>query len=112
MLPDAGDIAWVEFDQTRGTEQFGRRPALVLSDAHYHRYSPRAVVCPISTVGRRWPFDVALPAGVRAKGFVLVDQIRTIDRETRMFRIIERVSGEFLEAVRIRVAQLIGLALK
>src|SRR5579885_2231981 len=64
MIPEIGDVAWVEFDPVIGTEQAGRRPALVLSDRTYHELSRRAVVCPISTRARPWAFNVPLPSGM------------------------------------------------
>jgi mRNA interferase MazF len=84
MLPEIGDVAWVEFDPVMGTEQAGRRPALVLSDRAYHELSRRTVVCPISTTARPWAFNVPLPPGMVTTGMVLVDQIRAIDRKQRM----------------------------
>lgn len=111
MLPDAGDIAWVELDLVRGTEQLGRRPALVLTGTAYHQRSLRSVVCPITSAIRPWALDVPLPRSLRTRGVVLVDQVRAIDREARLFRIVERVSDEFLDEVRTGVAQLIGLRL-
>ena len=65
MLPDAGDIAWVEFDPVKGTEQAGRRPALFLTDRAYHENSRSALVCPITSNLHRWPFNVALPPGLK-----------------------------------------------
>ena len=109
MLPDAGDIAWVEFDPILGTEQAGRRPALLLSSRVYHEVSPRAVVCPITTTERAWPFDVAIPAGCHTRGFVLIDQVRTVDRPQRMFGLIERVPPTFLAEIRERLAVLLGI---
>jgi mRNA interferase MazF len=108
MLPRAGDIAWVELGPVRDTEQDGRRPALLLSDSGYHEVSRRAVICPISSTERPWPFNVPLPSGLATTGVVLVDQVRTIDRPTRMFDVIERVPDEVLSEVRERIAALIG----
>ena len=110
MIPDAGDIAWVEFCVTVGTEQSERRPALILSGAGYHSRAPRAVVCPITTTERSWPFDVALPPGLRTRGFVLVDQIRSVDRTGRVFRLIERAPSDVVESVRLALASLLGIA--
>jgi len=93
MLLRAGDIAWVELGPVRGGEQDGRRPALFLSDSDYHEISRRAVVCPISSTERPWPFHVPLPAGLATTGFVLVDQIRTIGRTERMFDFIEHAQN-------------------
>jgi mRNA interferase MazF len=110
MQPDAGDIAWVEFGPIRGTEQAGRRPALLISGRAYHKVSPRAVVCPITTTERDWPFDAALPQACETRGFVLVDQVRTVDRSQRMFDFIETVPPGFLAEVRGRLAALLGLS--
>ena len=108
MLPDAGDIAWVEFDPVRGTEQAGRRPALVLTPQAYHQRSTRALVCPITSNVRPWPFKIMLPEGLKTTGAVLVDQLRAIDRSERLFTIIERAPREvLLEAIR-RLAALLG----
>jgi mRNA interferase MazF len=109
MLPDAGDIAWVEFDPILGTEQAGRRPALLLSSRVYHEVSPRAVVCPITKTKRNWPFDVAIPPGYQTQGFVLIDQIRTVDRPERMFETIEKVSPAFLSEIQERLAAFLGI---
>jgi mRNA interferase MazF len=99
-LPNAGDIRWVELDPIMGTEQAGRRPALVVSSLEYHRVSPRALVCPISRNDAPWPFNVALPDDLKTQGAVLVDQARSIDRASRLHRHIERVPDGILEAVR------------
>jgi len=108
MLPDAGDIAWVEFDPVRGTEQAGRRPALVLTPQAYHQRSTRALVCPITSNVRPWPFKIMLPEGLKTTGAVLVDQLRAIDRSERLFTIIERAPrAVLLEALR-RLAALLG----
>jgi len=107
MLPDIGDIAWIEFDLAQGIEQQGRRPALVLTGRDYHQRSPRTVVCPITSKERPWPFSVLLPAGLKTRGAVLVDQVRTIDRTGRMFEIIERAPSDLLSEVRGRLAALL-----
>lgn len=111
MLPEAGDIAWVEFDPVVGTEQAGRRPALVVSNLIYHEASRRAVVCPITSKAREWPFNVPLPLGFKTEGVVLVDQVRTIERSQRMFDIVERMPDSLVAEVRGRLASLLGISL-
>jgi mRNA interferase MazF len=107
MLPDIGDIAWIEFDPVKGTEQSGRRPGLILTSRGYHQRSRRAIVCPITSNEKPWAFNVPLPPEMKIKGSVLVDQVRTIDRQDRMFDIIERVPAEVLSEVRGRLAALL-----
>ena len=111
LLPDVGDIAWVEFDPARGTEQAGRRPALVLTPRSYHEQSRRAVVCPITSNIRAWPSNVSLPEGLKTKGVVLVDQVRAIDRTERMFGTIETAPADVLAGVRAKLAALLGMDL-
>src|SRR4051812_36505655 len=107
MLPRAGDIGWFELGPVRGNEQHGRGLALLLSDSDYHEISGRAVICPISSTERRWPFNVPLPGGLATEGVVLIDQIRTIDRAERMFDFTEHVPDNVLSKVRGRVAALL-----
>jgi mRNA interferase MazF len=109
LLPDAGDITWVEFDPVLGSEQAGRRPALVLTSRIYHESSRRAFVCPITRTIRHWPSEVSLPEGLKTKGVVLVDQIRAIDRAQRMFEIVETVPQHLMAAVRFKLAALLGI---
>ncbi len=110
-LPNVGDIVWIDFDPIKGTEQAGRRPALVLTPRSYHEKSTRTVVCPITSKARPWPWDVSLPRGLRTQGVVLVDQVRTIDRAPRMFELIETAPDELIAEVLGRLASLLGMNL-
>jgi mRNA interferase MazF len=105
----AGDIAWVDLDPVKGSEQAGRRPALIISGAIYHEASRRAVICPITRNTRPWPFNVPLPPGLETKGTVLVDQVRSIDRAERLFDFVERAPPEVLADVRGQLAALFGI---
>jgi mRNA interferase MazF len=110
-LPDAGDIAWVELDDTRSTEQSGRRPALILTPRSYHETSRRMIICPITSKLRDWPANVNLPQGLETKGTVLVDQIRSIDRQQRVFDVIESVPQSVLTEVHAKLAALLDINL-
>lgn len=107
---DAGDVAWVELDPVLGTEQAGRRPALVLSTRSYHEVSARAVVCPITSQARPWPFNVIIPQHLAVDGVILVDQIRTLHRPSRIFDVIGRLPDEVVGEVRDVLAALTGMS--
>lgn len=111
MTFNPGDVAWVEFGPPFGTEQAGRRPALVLTNDSYHRLARRALVCPITSNRREWTFHVPIPPGLAVEGVVMVDQVRMIDREIRMFDLIGSLPVETLAEVRGRLAILINLPL-
>lgn len=82
-VPERGDIVWLEFDQRRGHEQAGRRPALVVSPEVYNRKAGLALVCPITSSVKGYPFEVAIPRGSKVAGVVLCDQIRSVDWRVR-----------------------------
>ncbi len=105
----AGDLVWVVFDPVIGTEQGGRRPAIVLTDEAYNSLYPRSVVCPITRNTTFWPTKVILPPGMETIGAVLADQPRTLQREGRGFRFIEHAPEQVLADVRAIVASLLGI---
>lgn len=106
----AGDIVWADFDPVRGNEQGGVRPAIVLTSSGFHENSTKAIVCPITRNPAPWPTKIVLPEGMRTKGFVLADQIRTLHRSERGFRFIESAPPDVLQRVRAIVGELIGIA--
>src|SRR6476469_7002434 len=99
----AGDLVWVDLRPTRGREQGGVRPAVVLTDREFHRRNATAIVCPITSNKRPWPTKVILPDGLPAEGSILTDQVRVLDRTQRGFRHIGRVPDDILEEVRARL---------
>lgn len=106
---NAGDIVWVDLDPVRGNEQGGVRPAFVLTSNDFHGVSTKAIVCPITRNPSPWPTKVGLPEGMKTKGFVLADQIRTLHRSERGFRFIEHAPDEVLAHVRAIVASILGI---
>ena len=84
--PGSGDLIWTDFDPTRGREQAGRRPALVVSPAIFSRNTGLVIVCPITSHVRRLPTSVVLPAGLPIAGEILISHIRSIDIAARPIR--------------------------
>lgn len=85
-LRSAGDLIWTDFDPTKGREQAGRRPALVLSAAAFTARTGLAVVCPITSHVRPFPTSVVLPFGLPIAGEILTSHIRSIDTMARPVR--------------------------
>jgi len=82
-LPDAGDLIWTDFDPTKGREQGGRRPALVISSRAFTEHTGLAVVCPITSRVRPFPTSVVVPEGLPIAGEVLISHVRSIDTLAR-----------------------------
>jgi mRNA interferase MazF len=109
-LPDRGALVWIDFTPQSGREQSGHRPALVLSPRIYHERSKRAVVCPITSNTRPWPWKVVLPNGLSVSGAVLVDQVRSIDRAARGLRLAGVAPQTVVAEVQAKLAALLGTA--
>ena len=98
-VPRQGDFIAVTFDPQSGHEQKGRRPALVVSKDMFNRSTGLAIVCPVTNTQRDFPFHVAVPAQSTLTGFVMVEQVKSIDFRSRGARRIERASDEVLAEV-------------
>ena len=89
--PARGDIIWTDFSPTRGHEQGGKRPAVVLSSQDYNTLIGLAIVCPVTSRIKNYPFEVPLTGG-KIEGAVLVDQIRAFDWKERKIKKVGAVS--------------------
>jgi mRNA interferase MazF len=85
-VPDTGDLIWTDFDPTRGREQAGRRPALVISPAAFTENSNLTIVCPITSRVRPFPTSVVLPPDLPVAGEILLSHLRSIDVTARPVR--------------------------
>jgi mRNA interferase MazF len=108
-LPDRGSLVWLLFSPHAGREQGGRRPAIVLTTRGYHELSDLAIVCPITNRERGWSTEVKLPPGLPISGVVLVDHVRSIDREARKLELIGKAPEGVMEEITAKLAPLVGL---
>jgi mRNA interferase MazF len=107
-VPEAGDIVFIDFDPQVGYEQAKRRPALVLTDQRYNRASGLAVVCPLTS--KRKPYPFALPIKVdNVEGAVLVDQLKSMDWAGRQAQFHSKAEPALLTKVRQYIAVLLGI---
>lgn len=106
--PEAGDIVFLDFDPQVGREQAKRRPALVLTDFGYNRASGLAVVCPLTS--KRKPYPFALPVNVGdVEGAVLVDQLKSMDWAGRRVQFYAKAAPSMLTKVRQYIAVLLSI---
>ena len=109
-MPDAGDLIWIDFTPQAGHEQAGRRPALVLSSALYNGKVGLALVCPITSQVKGYPFEVALPAGLKVGGVVLSDHVKNLDWTARGAQKSDVAPAAVMTAVRARIAAVLGIS--
>jgi mRNA interferase MazF len=82
-VPQRGDGVWVTLDPHSGHEQAGRRPAVVLTPAAYNLRTGLAVLCPITSRIKGYPFEVLIPQGLPVAGAILADQVKSVDWQAR-----------------------------
>jgi len=108
-VPERGDLLWLTFYPQAGHEQAGRRPALVLSPSAYNRRANLALVCPITSAAKGYPFEVALPSGLPLAGVVLADHLKSADWGARRAEFVIKVSADLLAEVTAKLRPLLGI---
>lgn len=108
-VPDAGDLIWLDFTPQAGREQAGRRPAVVLSPRTYNEKTSLAVVCPITSHAKGYPFEVSVPSGQRIGGVILSDHLKNLDWRQRQAQKAGKIPRAILEQVRGRIAALLEI---
>jgi mRNA interferase MazF len=98
-IPKQGDIVWIDFTPQLGREQAGRRPAIVVSPLKYNRRVGLALLCPITTKAKDYPFEVVIPQGLGVSGVVLADHIKSFDWRERNAEFICKAPPEITTEV-------------
>ena len=107
-LPDRGDVVWITLSPQAGHEQAGRRPAAVLSPATYNGKVGLAIVCPITSRVKGYPFEVPIPPGLDVSGVILADQVKSLDWRARDAELICTVPPETVSEVLGKLATLLA----
>lgn len=107
-VPDVGHLIKIDFDPQTGHEQAGWRPAIVLSPANYNRPTGLAIVAPITNQQKGYPFEVALPVGLKVTGVILSDAVKNLDWHARNARYLDAAPANVVAAVRERLGLLLG----
>lgn len=98
-VPEKGDFMILSFDPQAVHEQKGRRPALVVSNDPFNRHTGLVIVCPVTNTDRGFPFHLAIPRASSLTGFVMVEQVKSVDYAMRNAKFVERAPAELVEDV-------------
>ena len=98
-VPDKGDFITLSFDPQSGHEQKGRRPALVISNFLFNKATGLAIVCPVTNTNRNIPFHLPVPAASSLTGFVMAEQVKSVDYNARKVRFVEKAPPDFVKDV-------------
>ena len=105
-VPKKGDIVWLDFDPSSGSEIMKRRPAFVISKETFNAVVGMTVVAPITSKAHNVPLEIILPKSLKTKGSVLVYQLKSLDIFQRKAKFIEKAPANIIDQV-IQLSQLI-----
>jgi mRNA interferase MazF len=92
------DIVLVNLDPTIGSEMKKTRPCVVLSPNEMNRYLQTIVIAPMTSTSKTYPTRVEIKHKI-AQGWLVIDQIRTIDR-ARIIKIFEPLTEKEIDKVK------------
>ena len=98
-VPQEGDLVVLTFDPHFGHDQKGRRPALVISRSLFNKHTGMAITCPITNTSRRSPFHVKIPDTSSITGYIMVEQVKSIDYTSRGIKFVEKAPPDTLGEV-------------
>ena len=108
-IPAQGDLVWLEFDPQAGHEQAERRPAIIISPKEYNKKTGLALVCPITSKIKNYPFEVLLPNSHAITGAILSDQIKNLDWKIRKATYVTKANEEVMQEVIAKIYAIISL---
>jgi mRNA interferase MazF len=95
-IPEKGDFVVVSFDPQSGHEQKGSRPAMVISNKIFNNGTGLCIVCPITNTNRFFPFHVEIPQTSSLTGYIMVEQVKSIDFKSREIKLIEKAPNDVI----------------
>ncbi len=100
-FPRRGDVWIINWNPSRGSEQAGRRPALVIQNDIGNQKAPTTIVAAISSQIKLYPMNVLIDppeGGLKNASIVTTSQILTVSRE-RLERKLGRLGSAKMDAV-------------
>lgn len=97
--PERGEIVWLDFMPRSGRGMPWRRPVLVLSPIEYNEKVGLALICPVTTDARGYPFEHEIPVGLPVTGVILADQVKCVDWKARRSQTACRVPDSLVKRV-------------
>lgn len=110
--PRRGEIYWADLDPVVGSEQAGRRPALVVQNDRGNMNAATTIVVPLSTrfTSKPYPFQVWLqPPSVPKRSLLKCEQVRTVDKSRLHPGCVGRLDPETMSKVDDALMVALGL---
>ena len=99
-----GDVHLIRLDPTLGSEIQKTRPCVIVSPDELNAHLRTVIVAPLTTGGRAYPWRIRCRFQQRS-GYVVLDQLRTVDRE-RLVKRLGTVPGQTLTEVLVALQEM------
>ncbi len=111
--PQRGDVVWITLNpqaghEQAGHEQAGRRPAVVVSPEAYNAKVGLALLCPVTSQVKGYPFEVLIPEGLAVRGAILADQVKSQDWHARHTTFICTLPSETINEILEKIYALLS----
>ena len=94
-----GDIILIDLNPNKGHEQTGRRPALVISNNTFNSRCNVVILCPITSTDNKFPLHIPLDDRTRTQGSILCEHVRSLDVNSRGYKVLEQIPSDLLSKV-------------
>ncbi len=91
-------IVLVNLDPTMGSEMKKTRPCVIISPNEMNRYLQTIVIAPMTSTSKSYPTRIQIKHG-KIKGWIVLDQIRTIDR-VRIIKVLDTLTEKEIFSVK------------
>ena len=108
-IPQCGDAVRISLNPQAGHEQAGRRPAVILSPRSYNGKTGLAILCPVTSHVKGYPFEVVLPADLPVTGAILSDQIKSLDWRVRDAELICTLPDKIVSEIMQKLVTLLSI---
>lgn len=113
-FPDRGDFVHLNFSPAAEHELADRHYGLVLSTSSFAKKTGFALVCPITSNVKPWPFDVLVPKGIlpakagrEIDSVIMTDQVKSVDFRDRACEFVCNAPEEILDEALAKVRAII-----
>lgn len=93
-IPESGDIIFIDINSTLAHEQCGYRPAVVISNNIFNKYTKMAMILLITTNTKLFPTHHIIKNSKKINGSVLCEQIKSVDYNDRKIKFVEKMNAE------------------
>ena len=98
-------IILVNLDPTIGAEIKKTRPCVIISPDELNKYLQTIIIAPMTSQSRNYPTRIEVKHENK-KGWVVLDQIRTIDKQ-RVIKILDVLSEKEINQVKMTIKELL-----